>query len=489
MCARIFPVQEKLLPLSRFVSHFQTVKNTVLRQEMMERVLVSQLRKRIAKGGSLRHLFLQATALAEKMPKDRARDTTTQALQQYSTPLDMAFAVQAAIRAWERGPVLEPAAGNGALLTTVASDNAVAYELDPSRATSLEKYDIRVRRKSSLEPENYTDQTFGAVIANPPFGSQKDAAGQARAWPVQVAGRPASLKKREYAMSALALRRLDPQTGRAALILGSLSPAEQSKADADRGQRYAKSGDSLTFFNWLHENYKVTGHYTALGNLYSPQGAAWPVDIVLIDQAAEDAAVVPKPWERAPEQLCETDDLLLLFDAEASFGADAAAAICLAQEAKEKKLQAMKQAIARQPRVCLQEKSDDAPRGRTSMRREPISNNMKRGGIWIVSGGSDYVRSPRPAVILQNDIYQDSELITICMLTTDVSEHSDIRPMIRPDSSNGLSDLSRLMVDKIITVPRTNMEDKIGVLGETDMLELGRAVIHFWGLDDSPDHR
>ena len=117
-----------------------------------------------------------------------------------------------------------------------------------------------------------------------------------------------------------------------------------------------------------------------------------------------------------------------------------------------------------------------------------MSNNMKRGGIWIVSGGSDYVRSPRPAVILQNDIYQDSKLITICMLTTDVSEHSDIRPMICPDSSNGLSDLSRLMVDKIITVPRTNMEAKVGDLGEEDMAALNRAAIDFMGLTNLPDN-
>lgn len=113
-------------------------------------------------------------------------------------------------------------------------------------------------------------------------------------------------------------------------------------------------------------------------------------------------------------------------------------------------------------------------------------DNMKRGEIWIVSGGSEYVRKPSPAVVLQNDTYRDSELIAICMLTTDISEHPDLRPMIRPDSSNGIGDLSRLMVDKIITVPRAKMGNKIGDLGEEDMAVLNRAASDFLGLADSP---
>ena len=114
--------------------------------------------------------------------------------------------------------------------------------------------------------------------------------------------------------------------------------------------------------------------------------------------------------------------------------------------------------------------------------------NMKRGEIWMVSGDSDYIGKPRPAVILQKEISPDSRSVTICMLTADSKESPIPLPMIDPDSSNGISERSFLMVDKIVTVSRTEMRRKIGDLSPMDMAVLGRAVIDFWGLAASPAH-
>lgn len=38
------------------------------------------------------------------------------------------------------------------------------------------------------------------------------------------------------------------------------------------------------------------------------------------------------------------------------------------------------------------------------------------------------------------------------------------------------------MVDKITTVPRSKLGERIGRLGDQDMIRLGRAVVVFFGL-------
>ena len=116
-------------------------------------------------------------------------------------------------------------------------------------------------------------------------------------------------------------------------------------------------------------------------------------------------------------------------------------------------------------------------------------NNLKRGEVWMVKGRLGHAGKPCPAVILQADRDDEVTSATICFFADEPLEDMDIRLVIHPDSSNGISERSYLMVDQITTVPVAKVGHKIGVLGETDMLKLGRAVIDFWGLDTSPGHR
>ena len=44
---------------------------------------------------------------------------------------------------------------------------------------------------------------------------------------------------------------------------------------------------------------------------------------------------------------------------------------------------------------------------------------MKRGEIWTVAGAKDYAGKPRPAVILQDDRFDATGSVTVCLLTTD----------------------------------------------------------------------
>ena len=107
---------------------------------------------------------------------------------------------------------------------------------------------------------------------------------------------------------------------------------------------------------------------------------------------------------------------------------------------------------------------------------------MKRGEIWTVSAGRGYAGKPRPAVIVQDDRFDATASITICVFTSDETDAPLFRLPVEPDEHNGLEKLSRLMVDKITTVPRDKLGKRIGRLSLRDMTRLERAMLVFLGI-------
>ena len=107
---------------------------------------------------------------------------------------------------------------------------------------------------------------------------------------------------------------------------------------------------------------------------------------------------------------------------------------------------------------------------------------MRRGEIWSAAAGSRYVGKPRPVVIVQDDRFDATDSVTVCAFTTDPTEAPLIRLPVVPDELNGLRGPSSLMIDKMTTVPRTKLGERIGRLGDDDMVRLGRAVVVFFGL-------
>ena len=100
----------------------------------------------------------------------------------------------------------------------------------------------------------------------------------------------------------------------------------------------------------------------------------------------------------------------------------------------------------------------------------------------MAAGGSGYAGKPRPVVIIQDDRFDATDSVTICAFTGDPTEAPLIRIPVQPDEINGLQAPSRLMVDKITTVPRSKLRQRVGRLGDDDMVRLGRAVVVFFGL-------
>jgi mRNA interferase MazF len=107
---------------------------------------------------------------------------------------------------------------------------------------------------------------------------------------------------------------------------------------------------------------------------------------------------------------------------------------------------------------------------------------VKRGEVWTAAGGPDYAGKPRPVVIVQDDRFDGTASVTICAFTSDPTDAPLFRLAVEPNEANGLRTLSRLMVDKITTVPKARLGRRVGSLADTDMVRLNRAMMIFLGL-------
>lgn len=109
---------------------------------------------------------------------------------------------------------------------------------------------------------------------------------------------------------------------------------------------------------------------------------------------------------------------------------------------------------------------------------------MKRGEIVIVSLPGDYGK-PRPAVVLQNDRLEGAlESVIVALLTTSEEGGRVIRVPVHPTGENSLREISRVMVDKLYTVPLHRVGQRTG--GRVDqetMRGIERALMLLLDLD------
>ena len=102
---------------------------------------------------------------------------------------------------------------------------------------------------------------------------------------------------------------------------------------------------------------------------------------------------------------------------------------------------------------------------------------MQRGDIVICAQNGDYGK-PRPAVIVQSDLFNEKhDSITICPLTTHVIETPLFRLLLSPNKNNGLKQTSQIMVDKITSLKRDKIHQKIGALTADQINKLNDAIL------------
>jgi len=101
---------------------------------------------------------------------------------------------------------------------------------------------------------------------------------------------------------------------------------------------------------------------------------------------------------------------------------------------------------------------------------------VKRGAIVVVAARGAYPGKPRPAVVVQSDLFNQTHAsITICPITSDCVDAPLFRLNLPPGSRTGLKRVSQIMVDKVVSVPRPSITEEIGECnaGELDSLDDG----------------
>jgi mRNA interferase MazF len=108
--------------------------------------------------------------------------------------------------------------------------------------------------------------------------------------------------------------------------------------------------------------------------------------------------------------------------------------------------------------------------------------DLKRGDIVMLVAPGDYGK-PRPALIVQADVFNDiHSSIAVVPLTSTIIDAPLFRITLDPSRQNGLNRVSQIMVDKVLTLPRDKVGKRVGHLGNTLMIRVGRALSVWLGM-------
>ncbi|MEB3050289.1 type II toxin-antitoxin system PemK/MazF family toxin [Mycolicibacter sp. MYC123] len=108
---------------------------------------------------------------------------------------------------------------------------------------------------------------------------------------------------------------------------------------------------------------------------------------------------------------------------------------------------------------------------------------MNRGEIWTVAAGVNAAK-PRPAVIIQDDLFDGTSSVTVAPMTSMLLDAPLMRIRIAggDDRLSGLDHDSDVMIDKVTTVRRSNVHSRLGRLTAEQVVEVERAMMAFLGL-------
>ena len=106
---------------------------------------------------------------------------------------------------------------------------------------------------------------------------------------------------------------------------------------------------------------------------------------------------------------------------------------------------------------------------------------MKRGEIWLVSGGV-HASKPRPALVIQDDLYELDESVTVIPLTSHLIDAPLFRSRIAATETTGLDTASDAMVDKVTTIKRRHATERTGRVASADLVAIERLLMAHLGI-------
>jgi mRNA interferase MazF len=106
---------------------------------------------------------------------------------------------------------------------------------------------------------------------------------------------------------------------------------------------------------------------------------------------------------------------------------------------------------------------------------------MRRGDLVPVALPGAFGK-PRPALVIQSDLFAKLPSVTILPITSELRPIETFRIAVEPSTKNGLRARSQIMVDKVHTIPRERAGEPFGELEPRTLTAVNRALAVFLGL-------
>ena len=110
----------------------------------------------------------------------------------------------------------------------------------------------------------------------------------------------------------------------------------------------------------------------------------------------------------------------------------------------------------------------------------PATQALRRGDVVTVALQGD-LGKPRPALVIQSDLFDLHPSVTILPITSELREAPLFRITLPAGESTGLAKPSQVMVDKPQSIPREKIGSVCGHLDDETMLAVNRALAVFLG--------
>jgi mRNA interferase MazF len=109
---------------------------------------------------------------------------------------------------------------------------------------------------------------------------------------------------------------------------------------------------------------------------------------------------------------------------------------------------------------------------------------MTRGDIVVVATKGAFSGKPRPALLVQSDLFNGTHSsLTLCPITSDCIDAPMFRVTLPPGARTGLRVASQVMVDKVVSVPRSSIAKGIGRCESGELLTVDDALRRWLALE------
>ena len=101
---------------------------------------------------------------------------------------------------------------------------------------------------------------------------------------------------------------------------------------------------------------------------------------------------------------------------------------------------------------------------------------IKRGDVVICAAPGEYGK-PRPAVVVQSDLFNGTHSsVVVCLITSHLEDAPLFRIAVPAGRSTGLKVQSQVMVDKVMAIPRNKITGRAGALAAGTLKEVDTAL-------------